>query len=68
MTASQYNRELLNWATKLTEFELEIQYKKGELNMVADCLSRGGENQEDAAAVPPPSRKGGGGDVGKRPT
>ena len=31
---------LARWITRLTAFEVEIVYRKGECNEVADCVSR----------------------------
>ncbi len=66
MSAHQHNRRLHNWAMKLTEFTFEIIYRKGSDNVVADCLSRCHEPNEDADRGH--QQKEGGGDVGRRPT
>jgi hypothetical protein len=34
------NSKLERWALRLQEFDIDIRYKKGEENLVADCLSR----------------------------
>ena len=34
------NSKVERWALRLQEFSFDIAYKKGELNVVADCLSR----------------------------
>ena len=34
------NSKLERWAIALQEFDYEFKYKKGEENLVADCLSR----------------------------
>ncbi len=60
-TAKQSNRRIYNWALKLTEFDFEIEYRRGCENGVADELSRCFNN--GAVAEPPPLE--GGGDVGQ---
>ena len=32
--------KIANWKDGLQEYDFEIKYKKGEENLVADCLSR----------------------------
>jgi hypothetical protein len=39
-TKRHENSKLERWAMQLQEFTYEIRYKKGEENLVADCLSR----------------------------
>ncbi len=36
----QLNRRVHNWALKLADFDFTVRYRKGELNVVADELSR----------------------------
>ncbi len=39
-TGRQENRRIYGWSLKLAEFDFEMRYRKGELNVVADDLSR----------------------------
>ncbi len=39
-SGKQENRRILNWALKLCEFDFEMVYRAGNLNVVADELSR----------------------------
>ncbi len=64
MTAPQHNRRLLNWAMKLSDYNFEVVYRKGEQNIVADCFSRGAVGEEHAEADDTHQLKEGGGDVG----
>ena len=34
------NRKVSNWASKLSEYDIEVDYEPGEDNIVADFLSR----------------------------
>ncbi len=36
----QENRRLYNWSLKLTEFDFDVVYRPGSLNVVPDTLSR----------------------------
>ncbi len=38
-TGRQENRRIYGWSLKLAEFDFEMRYRKGELNVVADDLS-----------------------------
>ena len=65
MSNKQENRRLYGWALKLTEYQFEIIYKRGEENGVADCLSRCFSDEvTDCAVTASPARKVEGGDVG----
>ncbi len=39
-TKRHQNSKLERWALRLQEFDFTVKYKKGEENLVADCLSR----------------------------
>ena len=40
MTSRVLNRRLQNWALQLQDFNFQIEYRPGEQNLDADCLSR----------------------------
>lgn len=41
LASARYNNSKLErWALKLQEYDFDVRYKKGEENIVADCLSR----------------------------
>ena len=40
MTSRVLNRRLQNWALQLQDFNFQIEYRPGEQNLYADCLSR----------------------------
>jgi hypothetical protein len=49
-TARHHNSKVERWALQLQEFSFEVRYKKGEENLVADCLSRNVDTPEQIAA------------------
>ena len=40
ITSRVLNRRLQNWALQLQDFNFQIEYRPGEQNLGADCLSR----------------------------
>ncbi len=64
MEGRQFNRRIHNWCLKLTEFDFNVLYREGSMNVVADELSRCfGEAKADGDATHLLSE---GGDVGIR--
>ena len=39
-TTMSKSAKLVRWSLALQNFDVEIRYKKGKLNIVADCMSR----------------------------
>ncbi len=61
-TGRQENRRLYNWALKLSEYDFEMVYRAGKLNIVADELSRCHADGDVCDEVTPSFEEGG--DVG----
>lgn len=46
------NSKLLRWALKIQSYDIELEYRKGKNNILADCLSRSLETIETLAIDP----------------
>ena len=59
----QENKRIYNWSLKLCDYDFDMEYRAGKLNIVADNLSRcygGSEDREEETALKV------GGDVGRQ--
>ena len=65
-SADHKNGRLARWAIRLQPYSFEVRYRAGPLNVNADVLSRGFEEEDSSALCPigPPEEGGGGGGGG----
>ncbi len=50
-SGKQNNRRIQGWALKLSEYEFDVEYRKGVENGAADCLSRAFEPTSESPSV-----------------